>query len=290
VIIIIGLCTFKRPTLLKLCLESLTNLKIPVGVSVEFVVIDNEPSDVVREIVEAASFVYLSEQKRGLVYARNMFLNYVSTKKSDYVGFIDDDEVVESTWLVDMLISMDETKADAVAGPVEIIIPENAPVCLKYAYQFSKVSEYKQSKTLPMGNVFFKTKLIENGLRFDQKFNHIGGEDIDFFKRAALNGALLMRSPLGGIKEFLTEEKASIYAFYKRVLRVARVHYKEKYPNYSALFFVEILLSFVEVLLFLMLTPVLVFSDKFKIKWVKVMAKFIGRLLSRKEITHHHYG
>jgi succinoglycan biosynthesis protein ExoM len=290
VIIIIGLCTFKRLTLLKLCLESLTNLKIPVGVSVEFVVIDNEPNDVVRKIVEAASFVYLSEQKRGLVYARNMFLNYVAAKKSDYVGFIDDDEVVVSTWLVDMLISMDETKADAVSGPVEIIIPENAPVCLKYAYQFSKVSEYKQSKTLPMGNVFFKTKLIENGLRFDQKFNYIGGEDIDFFKRAALNGALLIRSPLGGVKEFLTAEKASIYAFYNRVLRVARVHYKEKYPNYSALFFVEILLSFVEISLFLMLMPVLVFSDKFKIKWIKVMAKFIGRLLSRKEITHHHYG
>ena len=147
--IIIGLCTFKRPTLLKLCLESLINLKIPANVNVEFVVVDNEPSDLIREIVEAANFVYLPEQQRGLVYARNTLLDYVSTRRSgslsfiDYLGFIDDDEAVESTWLIDMLKSMDETQADAVSGPVEIIIPNDAPACLKYAYQFSKVSEYK---------------------------------------------------------------------------------------------------------------------------------------------------
>tara|TARA_R110002167_G_scaffold310225_3_gene515091 strand:- start:822 stop:1694 length:873 start_codon:yes stop_codon:yes gene_type:complete len=288
--VIIGLCTFKRPALLKLCIESLTNLTIPDGVGVEFVVVDNEPSDMSKEIVAAANFVYLSEQSRGLVYARNALLEYAVTKGCDYIGFIDDDEVVEKNWLLDMLASMDETKADAISGPIEIVLPQDAPSCLKYAYQFSKVSEYKPSKTLPMGNVFFKASLIKNGLRFDQRFNHTGGEDIDFFKRAALNGALLVRSPLAEVKEFLTAEKASIYAFYKRMLRVSRVHYKQKYPSYNALFLLQIMLSFIEVLLFLILTPVLIFSDKFKVKWLKVIAKFFGRILSRKKMTSHHYG
>lgn len=288
--VIIGLCTFKRPALLKLCLESLTSLTIPDGVNVEFVVVDNEPSDISKEIVAAANFVYISEPKCGLVYARNTLLEYAATKVCDFIGIIDDDEVVENTWLLDMLTSINDTRADAVSGPIEIVLPEQASSCLKYAYQFSKVSDYRPSKTLPMGNVFFKAGLIKNGLRFDQKFNHSGGEDIDFFKRAALNGALLIRSPLAEVKEFLTEEKASIYAFYKRMLRVSRVHYKEKYPSYSALFLLEIMLSFIEVLLFLILTPIVILSDKFKVKWLKVNAKFFGRVLSRKKMTRHHYG
>ena len=288
--VIIGLCTFKRPSLLKLCLESLTSLVIPEGVNVEFVVVDNEPSDLNKNIIEAANFVYLSEEKRGLVNARNAFLEYAAHKNADYIGFIDDDEIVASDWLIDMLKSMDETQADAVSGPVEIVIPENAPACLKYAYQFSIVKDYKSSNTLPMGNVFFKSGLVRKGLRFDQKFNHTGGEDIDFFKRAAENGALLCRTPLGAVKEFLTPEKASLYAFYRRVLRVSSVHYKEKYPVINTAFCVEICLSFVELLLFLMLIPVVLFSDKFKVKWVKVMAKFFGRCLSRKQIQSHHYG
>ena len=214
----------------------------------------------------------------------------MATNACDFIGILDDDEVVEKTWLLDMLTSIDDTKADAVSGPIEIVLPEKASSCLKYAYQFSKVSEYKPSKTLPMGNVFFKASLIENGLRFDQKFNHSGGEDIDFFKRAALSEAVLIRSPLAEVKEFLTAEKASIYAFYKRMLRVSRVHYKEKYPSYSALFLLEIMLSFIEVLLFLILSPIVILSDKFKVKWLKVIAKFCGRILSRKKMTRHHYG
>ncbi len=288
--IIIGLCTFKRPSLLKLCLESLASLDIPDGVNVKFVVVDNEPSDLNKDIIDAANFVYLSEEKRGLVNARNTFLEYVARQGADYIGFIDDDEVVPGNWLVDMLKSMDETQADAVSGPVEIIIPEHAPACLKYAYQFSKVKDYKPTKTLPMGNVFFKGELVIKGLRFDQKFNHTGGEDIDFFKRASENGAILYRSPLGSVKEFLTPEKASLNAFYKRVLRVSSVHYKDKYPVMNAKFFVEIGLSFIELLLFLILTPLVIFSDKFKVKWVKVMAKFLGRFLSRKHTRIHHYG
>lgn len=288
--VIIGLCTFKRPALLKLCLESLANLSIPDGVCVEFVVVDNEPSDISKKLVNAANFVYLTEPQQGLVYARNALLEYASKKATDYIGIIDDDEVLEKDWLLNMLISMDETNADAVSGPIETILPKKAPSCLKHAYQFSKVSEYKQSKTLAMGNVFFKAALIQDGLRFDQKFNHSGGEDIDFFKRAALNGALLIRSPLAEVKELLTEEKASLFAFYQRVLRVSRVHFKEKYPRYSVLYFAELLLSLIETFVFLLLTPVVIVSDKFKVKWLKVMAKFFGRILSRKEMTRRHYG
>lgn len=286
--IIIGLCTFKRPDLLKLCLESLADLNIPDGINVEIVVVDNEPSDINKRIIDAANYIYLAEEKRGLVYARNRFLNYVTTQISDYIGFIDDDEVASQDWLVDMLSAINKTDADAVSGPVEIVIPENSPAYLKYAYQFSKAREYKQTKTLPMGNVFFKTKLIADGLRFDEKFNRTGGEDIDFFRRAAFSGAILFRSPLGVVKEFLTQEKASLYAFYNRVVRVSSIHYKEKYPHASVLFCLEIIISVIETLFFLLLSPGLIISDKFKVKWVKVMAKFIGRLLSRKQITSHY--
>lgn len=288
--VIVGLCTYKRPEALKACLTSLQNLAVPDEVNLTLVVVDNEVNRVNQEIIESFGCSYIAESRPGLVYARNALLDFVAQRSAEYLGIVDDDELVPEDWLSSMLASMADTEADALAGPVRVLIPENSPKCLNYAYQFSKVKEYKQTATLPMGNVFMKTALLHKGLRFDLSFNHTGGEDVDFFRRASQQGARLFRTPYGEVQETLMPEKASLYAFFKRVMRVASVHYKTKYPKIELRFLLEVLLSVLEIMIFIVLVPFTLLSDKFKVKWVKVMAKFCGRLLSRKKTMLHHYG
>jgi len=298
--IIVGICTYNRPEYLKHCLASLLALKTPDEVTLTIVVVDNSPEQSVQAVVETAGAVYVREANRGLVFARNALLNYVlldhalssssGDQEVDYIGFIDDDEVVEPDWLINMLVAISETKADAVSGPIEIVLPADAPGYLKYAYQFSEIKAYRQAKTLPMGNVFFHTKLVKGGLRFDPKFNFIGGEDVDFFRRAGESGRVLYRCPQGKIYEYLTPDKASLSAFFRRVLRVSRVHYSQKYPSYSIKYGLEVCISLLEIMLCVLFAPIFIVSGKIKVKQTKMLGKALGRILSRKPLSGRYYG
>ncbi|MEM6603608.1 MAG: glycosyltransferase family 2 protein, partial [Pseudomonadota bacterium] len=203
---------------------------------------------------------------------------------------IDDDETLSSNWLEDMLAQIDKTKADIVSGPVEIILPPEAPKSLKYAYQFRPRDSYELAKRLPMGNLFFTRKLLETNLWFDMRFNHSGGEDMDFTYRAYKLGLTLMRVPKGRVYEELVPEKRSLFAFFKRQCRVFRVHYREKYPVMNIYFLMQVLLIPFELCFIVLLSPISLFSGKYKVKCLKSIARLTGRLTSRLSITEKAYG
>lgn len=271
---VLCICTFRRPEYLACCLTSVAAMKVPADISLTVLVVDNAPDPRHREIVVAHDFEYREEPRAGLVHARNQALESALAFEPDLIGFIDDDETLAPQWLVEMLAGLQQTRADALAGAIEIVLPPGADPLLKLAYQFRIPADYHPSATLPMGNVVFRRALLEDGLRFDPRYNQSGGEDVDFFRRAAQAGARLYRSPNARVYETLTPAKQSLRAWWQRQLRVTQTHCQQQ--RRPALLLIPQAIA--EGIAALLLAVPALFSGPLKLRALKLSAKALGRL------------
>lgn len=112
-------CTRNRPDVLRDCLSALQQVSYD---PVEFIVVDNAPSDdttraVVAEFAATDPRVrYTSEPRPGLSRARN---HGMSTARFDLVAFADDDVIVDPGWPAAMVTAFDsDPEAACVTGLV----------------------------------------------------------------------------------------------------------------------------------------------------------------------------
>jgi succinoglycan biosynthesis protein ExoM len=199
-LISICICTYKRPEGLQKALLSLSGLSIPSGNGVEIIVVDNEPLGSGKKIVEdlrlarpALSLRYFHEPTPGVSHARNRCLENAA---GDFVAFIDDDEYVDSEWLVELMRCMDDSRADAVFGPV---VPhfEVPPTAWLLASGVNDRKRFPTGTELPWreartGNVMLRRTMVEDGQRFSTDFARTGGEDSLFFATAKQRGSKLV--------------------------------------------------------------------------------------------------
>jgi len=92
----ICIATYRRPEGLSRLLDSLERLKLPTGVRVEIIVVDNDYNASAASIVLSRSsslepIHYCVEPRRNIALARNRALVEAS---GEWILFIDDDEVV----------------------------------------------------------------------------------------------------------------------------------------------------------------------------------------------------
>lgn len=186
------ICTRGRPKLLRKLLESLERLSELLGFDVQLVVVDNHPlgsaESVVQPIRHRWRIQYVRERKPGIAAARNAALK--NSTSSDWVAFVDDDEVVDARWLVSLLETAEKFKADVVAGPV---IPAFAHCVPQWFIEggFCKRPRCKTGqnpKWLGTGNVLIGKRVLGANGGFDERFSLTGGEDTDFFLRAKRAG------------------------------------------------------------------------------------------------------
>ena len=96
----IGIATYRRPDMLRECLDSLAP-QLTEGV--ELLVVDNDPGASAQETVEGygrPDIRYAHEPKPGVVQARN---RAVRDSAGAYLAFIDDDEVARPGWITALL-------------------------------------------------------------------------------------------------------------------------------------------------------------------------------------------
>jgi O-antigen biosynthesis protein len=113
------IATTGRLDLLQRCLDSLAELDYP---NFEVVVVDNRPSgSATRELVESykgpAPVRYVAEPRPGLSIARN---TGVGASSGEVLAFTDDDVVVDSLWLAELLAPF---AAHQVAGVTGLVLP-----------------------------------------------------------------------------------------------------------------------------------------------------------------------
>ena len=112
--------TYNRAWLLPRTLESLLAAEQPEALHVQVTVVDNRSTDGTRALVE--SFIprfegrlrYLFEAKPGRSHALNAG---IAASSADLVGMIDDDEEVDSTWLLTIARAFEDPRTDFIGGP-----------------------------------------------------------------------------------------------------------------------------------------------------------------------------
>ncbi|UVF18408.1 glycosyltransferase [Microvirga terrae] len=187
----IGITTYNRPEQLGLLLSALDRQVLPHDLEsrIKVVLVDNSPDCTARNVAESYCHTgrfplkYISEPLKGLSKARNAALA-TALPDSEFITFIDDDEVPTSSWLAALVGKLIESNAAAVVGPVQPIFEGVAPTWISGGQYFSKnlavecgfVREGYTCNTALRASVLRKLNLW-----FDEAFDQTGGEDTMFF-------------------------------------------------------------------------------------------------------------
>jgi glycosyltransferase involved in cell wall biosynthesis len=103
------LCTYNRCQSLTKALGSIALSALPESIDWEVLVVDNNSRDQTRDVVEdfcrryPGRFRYLFESRQGKSYALN---TGIREARGDVFAFMDDDVIVDSTWLQNLTASL----------------------------------------------------------------------------------------------------------------------------------------------------------------------------------------
>lgn len=190
--------TFRRPDGLRRLLDAINGLTFSARPAPEItlVVVDNDAERPMEPLIAAFRrdcrwpVIYGCEPVAGVSSARNHALRLVPAD-SDFIAFIDDDEVPEPQWLDELLATAGRFGVDMVQGPVRPVF-EREPAGWMTAGRFYEIGPFEDGapvRSLGAGNCLIRAAVPRSlGLTFDMRFNHIGGEDEDFFGRALRAG------------------------------------------------------------------------------------------------------
>lgn len=230
-VVVVALATYRRPGLLRDCLESLREQTIAPD-RYEICVVDNDPEQSARAIVEAFAdefdgvVSYVHEPTPGIPAARNAAVAFASKRGADWLAFIDDDEQATAGWLIALLEAALEFGADGVQGPV---VPRFEPGASTPVAEFGVHDEtiaprgtrLTHAKT---GNLLLSMRrLTEVGgpAPFDASLSDVGGSDTQLTMRLTRAGASIVTEPSAVVHEFVPLERQTIEWLTRRAMRTS---------------------------------------------------------------------
>lgn len=219
--------TYRRNGLLMQAVKSCRNQRNIDPADYEIVVIDNCPEKTsegtVAELMNGTPIVsYVNEPRRGVAFARN---TGVAAARGDYVAFLDDDECATSSWLHELL-KHGQRGGAAVFGPIRETVDEALRQKLD-SLDFSIVRRFfdradgdditDRLYDLGTGNSLFnKQQCFATAGGFNERYNFIGGEDIDFLSRLRNNNIRFIWAASAWVEEHVPKERLSTRYLMKR--------------------------------------------------------------------------
>jgi glycosyltransferase involved in cell wall biosynthesis len=207
------ICTYNRAGWLCELIAALRTQKC--SLPFEILVIDNNSSDETRDIVKqlanapGAAIRYVRETRQGIAFARNRAIE--SCNGSDFMAFIDDDELPEPGWIESACDSLKREGAECVGGRIRLRFePHLRPAwltdqLLRYLghLDHGETKFWISDKSTPIwtGNIAYRMSLFKAGdLRFDLHYNRAGkgiggGEDEMIFRALLTRGAKIRYRP-----------------------------------------------------------------------------------------------
>jgi glycosyltransferase involved in cell wall biosynthesis len=191
---------------------------------VRIIVVENDQKNRSESILEEFSATgkfsisYYLESEQGLVYARNR-----SVKESgdcDFCCFTDDDEVVTSDWLIELINCQKEFNAAGVTGPTYPVLNNGTPAYIRdfhtpKPHMYGTVLETAFTGCLLMRKDYLD--MIEGP--FDKRLSFSGGEDIYLTYLISNRGGEIRYNPKAITYETFPEERSSINYVIKRAYR-----------------------------------------------------------------------
>ena len=281
--ICICICTRKRTQGLRNLLESFDKLVIPSGTDVKIIVVENDSENLseglVRELAVSSKFKidYFLETNQGLVYARNRSVKEAGD--CDFCCFTDDDEYVQSSWLMELLRCQMEFNADGVAGPTYPVFKKEVPDYIK-DFHLPDTFEYGTIVTSAYTGCLIMRKkyldMIEGP--FDVRLNFTGGEDINLTYSISMLGGVIRFNPEASAYEDYQEDRSSIKYIIKRTYRNSNTGLYARYLRNPIHFKIKalprLMLRFGNGLIILL--PLILFGGRNKLKGLIKIVNAIG--------------
>lgn len=238
--IYICICTCLRGELLKVCLDSVAQVRVE-GADLSVLVVDNDPDASAQPLIEQMQsdfplpLFYANEPKRGIPCARNRVIDEVQSRQGDFLVFIDDDEWVEPGWLQALWdLSAEHQHQVIVSGGVIAELPDETPqdIAALFNTKLPKQKRGQSLETCATNNVIVPMALIADlGLRFDESNPLAGGTDTIFFKQATNQGATILKCPEALVHELIPESRTQIRWLAKRKFRAGETEAWRKQQN-----------------------------------------------------------
>jgi succinoglycan biosynthesis protein ExoM len=212
-----------RPAGLARLLESLARQKLPPGLSVEVVVVDNAPCDESRAAVAAwpgpGPLHRFEEPVRNIAAARNRSVDEANGR---WLAFVDDDETVEETWLAAYLERARRGESDGFFGPVLPRVEEVGTRWLSpegfYARPRHPTGTILGRADLRTSNALVRAALFQ-GRRFDEAYGRSGGSDTELFGRMLRAGARFEWCDEARVVEWIPRERHAPRWLVRRAFR-----------------------------------------------------------------------
>lgn len=197
--VVVTLCisTFRRPDGLAALLVAVAGQRVPAGVELRVVVVDNDARGTARDVVAAApaglSATYDIEPRAGIPYARSRSVELAAG--ADFLVFVDDDELPRPGWLAALLDAQRRHGADVVTGPVLPVFEQEPPAWVVRGGFFDR-PRFRTGTPLTYArtsNVLVSAAALPlDGPAFPDVAGPSGGSDTYFFRRARLAGASIV--------------------------------------------------------------------------------------------------
>ena len=223
----ISLCiaTYRRTDRLSALLDDLVKQQ---HLPDEVVVVDNDAAGSARAVVRrrrelGAPFPirYDIQPVKNISLTRN---RSVELARGDWLAFIDDDERAPAAWLRQLAESVDTCRADGALGPVEPLVPADAPAWIRHG-RFYDWARMRTGSVVPLnkmrfGNVMLRGTLLRAGPPpFDPNYGLTGGEDGDLLARLAQRGARIVWCDEAVVHEPVEASRLSLRWLLLRALR-----------------------------------------------------------------------
>ncbi|MCA3700475.1 MAG: glycosyltransferase family 2 protein [Brevundimonas sp.] len=210
--------TMRRPESLARALRSVFAQDGLADRPVSIVVVDNDPAATARSTVETLKadspfpVVYRHEPRPGVATARNAGL---SETDAPLIAFLDDDEAASKGWLTALLRAQEETKADAVFGPIAGRIPDERSWAAVYLQRFfgrrGPLSTGLIDHGYGCGNsLMVRHSALPGTAPFDASADQTGGEDDALFAALKARGGRFGWAHDAWVEEFAPPHRATM--------------------------------------------------------------------------------
>lgn len=249
-IVCVGTVTRNRPIMLQALLASYAEMTVPADTQLHFLIVENNSVPTLAEIVERfrksvpnSTVQYEIEPRLGIAFVRNRVLDSAISSGYDLLTFADDDETVQSDWLVELLAERDASDLDLVGGPVRPAPVSNVSSWNQIIWNALRKEMHDiemHARAVKVKGRAGKLRLATNnwlgrldffratGLRFDQKLGLNGGEDWQLYDEARKMDAKTGWAPQAIVQETIPVERLRLAYHFKRSRNHCTIEMKKK--------------------------------------------------------------
>jgi GT2 family glycosyltransferase len=237
--VVVAITTRERPGMLANCLTKCLAAESPPAALVRVVVVDNDPAEsgraVVAEVAAAsgARVDYVVEPQPGIPAVRNRVLEVAAGMQAKWLAFIDDDSLPDPRWLVALIGALRREGAQLAGGPIIFGAPQEAVgawrsfICRGLVASSRRRLWWRARQGRASADKTVITTanwcadlpwLVEQGLRFDDRYARSGGEDTAMDRAMRLKGAKVVYEPASLVTEIVPAERLTLgYQFGRRM-------------------------------------------------------------------------